>query len=91
MKIITVIALLLFNHSYSDNLLSYNLIRRICIANVQQEIGKATNKEEENKIKEICDCFFNRIKVGKSISPAKESCKNIYTKRSNISRVNSLN
>tara|TARA_Y100001968_G_C19313882_1_gene695610 strand:- start:626 stop:976 length:351 start_codon:yes stop_codon:yes gene_type:complete len=91
MKIISIIAILLFNQSYSENLLSYNLIRKICTANVEQEIGKAKTETEEKNIKEICDCFFDKLKGGKSISMAKESCKEIYDKEINESRVISLN
>ena len=64
--------------SFSEQAISFSLIRKICITNLSKEIkesGFETSKELASK---TCKCFIQEIKGGKSINNAKKICKDKF-------------
>ena len=66
--------------SFSEQAISYPLIRKICVTTLSKEIRESGVKTSKELASKTCRCFIQQIKGGKSINNAKKICKNKFEK-----------
>ena len=76
-KITAILILLPNNLARTQPIISFDLIRSMCMKNFRNEMRKAGIKNTILHEKAVCDCFIKKTKEGNSFTTAKDSCKKI--------------